>query len=101
MTDFICNLDANQLPQLNVLIDKNGVGQLCDFGLARLMQAKTGSGMTTTTAHTGTVRYLALELVKRNKATPTKATDMYALGCLALEVCRHSIPALRHPDMSE
>jgi len=43
--------------------------------------------MTTTTEHTGTVRYLAYELVKcNNKATPTKATDMYALGCLALEV---------------
>jgi serine/threonine protein kinase len=92
MTIFIRNPKADQLLQLNVLINKNGVGQLCDFGLARLIQAKSGSGMTTTTAHTGTVRYLAHELVKRNKATPTKATDMYALGCLVLEVCR-SIPA--------
>jgi serine/threonine protein kinase len=89
MTVSICNQEANQLLQLNVLIDKNGVGQLCDFGLARLIQAKSGSGMTTTTAHTGTVRYLAYELVKcNNKATPTTATDMYALGCLALEVRR-------------
>jgi serine/threonine protein kinase len=77
--------------QLNVLIDKKGVGQLCDFGLARLIKAKSGSGMTTTTAHTGTVRYLAYELVKHSNAIPTKATDMYALGCLALAVRRLSI----------
>jgi len=58
------------------------------------MQSESGSGMTTTTAHTGTVRYLAYELVKsNNEATPTEATDMYALGCLALEVCSHNIQA--------
>ena len=45
--------------------------------------------MTTMTAHTVMVRHLANELVRRRENTvPTKATDAYALACLALEVCR-------------
>jgi serine/threonine protein kinase len=42
--------------------------------------------MTTTTEHTGTERYLAPELVTSNLPTPTTASDVYALGCLGLEV---------------
>lgn len=42
--------------------------------------------MTTTTEHTGTERYLAPELVTSNIPTPTSASDVYALGCLGLEV---------------
>jgi serine/threonine protein kinase len=43
--------------------------------------------MTTTTAHTGTERYLAPELVNGDDLEyPTPASDIYALGCLGLEV---------------
>ena len=43
--------------------------------------------MTTTTHHTGTERYLAYELVSAGEdARPTTASDVYALGCIGLEV---------------
>ena len=46
-----------------------------------------GSGMTTTTAHAGTMRYLAYELaVAGDDACPTTASDIYAVGCIGLEV---------------
>lgn len=45
------------------------------------------TGMTTSTAHTGTTRYLAYELVRNmGTAIPTTETDIYALGCLGMEV---------------
>jgi serine/threonine protein kinase len=45
------------------------------------------TGMTTTTAHTGTTRYLAYELVQNmGVAKPTTASDIYALGCIGMEV---------------
>jgi len=80
---------ADPSTQQNVLVDKDGVGQLCDFGLTRFMEDGLESGLTTTTAHTGTTRYLAYELVEYDddKPIPTMATDVYALGCLGLEVC--------------
>jgi serine/threonine protein kinase len=47
----------------------------------------SGSGMTTTSEHTGTTRYLAPELVASEESVPpTLASDVYALGCLGLEV---------------
>lgn len=43
--------------------------------------------MTTTTQHTGTERYLAYELViAGEKAKPTTYSDIYAVGCIGLEV---------------
>jgi serine/threonine protein kinase len=72
--------------QTNVLMDDSYKAKLCDFGLVRLIQAEGSStGMTTTSAHTETARYLAYELVESNQM-PTTTSDIYALGCLGLEV---------------
>ncbi|KIM25685.1 hypothetical protein M408DRAFT_331038 [Serendipita vermifera MAFF 305830] len=77
----------------NVLIGADGVGQLCDFGLTRLMNDALESSLTTTTPHTGTVPYLAYELVRfTGRAVPTTATDVYAFGCLAYEFIHKRSP---------
>ena len=53
--------------------------------------------MTTTTHHTGTERYLAYELViAGDEAIPTTASDIYAVGCIGLEVCSYT-PLLGAP----
>ncbi|PVG01085.1 kinase-like protein [Serendipita vermifera] len=87
------------LKPLNVLIREDGVGQICDFGLVHLLQEDMATGMSTSTPHTGTTRYLAYELVNRGgNATPTTATDVYALGCLGMEFVYRRIP---HHDLGE
>ncbi|KIM23202.1 hypothetical protein M408DRAFT_321321 [Serendipita vermifera MAFF 305830] len=71
----------------NVLIDDNGRPRLCDFGLARVFLEEGSTGMTTTSEHTGTTRYLAPELVFGDELVhSTTASDAYAVGCLGLEV---------------
>ncbi|KIM28485.1 hypothetical protein M408DRAFT_69893, partial [Serendipita vermifera MAFF 305830] len=70
----------------NVLIDEGGCAQLCDFGLSRIFLEEGSSGMTTTSIHTGTERYLAYELVvSGDEAHPTTASDIHAMGCIGLE----------------
>lgn len=82
--------------QANVLITRDGVAQLCDFGLVRLVHDQMATGLTTTTAHTGTARYLSLELVEADEGSiPTTASDMYALGCIGMEVRIASQPMNR------
>jgi len=72
--------------QTNVLIDDDGIPKLCDFGISHVFSEQT-SGMTTTSEHTGTERYLAPELVRGERGTrPTLASDVYAMGCLGLYV---------------
>ncbi|KIM26054.1 hypothetical protein M408DRAFT_25702 [Serendipita vermifera MAFF 305830] len=71
----------------NVIIDDSGCPRICDFGLAQIFYDEADSGMTTTTEHTGTDRYLAPELlVDEVNTRPTAASDVYAVGCLGLEL---------------
>jgi hypothetical protein len=44
--------------------------------------------MTTTSGHTGTIRYLSYELISEDEeeAKPTTASDVYALACIGMEV---------------
>jgi serine/threonine protein kinase len=45
-----------------------------------------GVGLNTTSEHTGTERYLAPELVQNESVHPGTASDVFALGCVGLEV---------------
>ncbi|KAG8819138.1 hypothetical protein FRC17_010593 [Serendipita sp. 399] len=67
----------------NILIDESGVPKICDFGLVRLFLEAGQTGFTTTSEHTGTMRYLSPELVAGNPVST--ASDIYALGCIGLE----------------
>ncbi|KDQ11303.1 hypothetical protein BOTBODRAFT_114594, partial [Botryobasidium botryosum FD-172 SS1] len=71
----------------NVLVQDDGEACLGDFGLSRFIQhVSTGF---TTTVFSGTPRWMAPELLfsKNDDVAPvTKEGDVYALGCLALEL---------------
>jgi serine/threonine protein kinase len=71
-----------------VLVDDNGAAKICDFGLLRLVRESAPTGMTTTSSHTGTTRYLSYELISEDEedAKPTTASDVYALACIGMEV---------------
>ncbi|PVF94368.1 kinase-like protein [Serendipita vermifera] len=82
----------------NVLIDRDGTPKLCDFGLSKILQEGFSCGLTTTTAHTGTARYLAPELVDPDRiATPTLETDIWALGCVGLKFAFSTEPYAYRP----
>lgn len=77
----------------NVLIDDSGSAKICDFGLARIFFDEGSTGMTTTSVHTGTERYLARELViGGDEVRPTTASDVHAMGCIGLEFIFLQIP---------
>ncbi|KAK4270357.1 hypothetical protein QN277_023400 [Acacia crassicarpa] len=65
----------------NVLLDNEMNGRLGDFGLARLYEHGANPS---TTRVVGTLGYLAPELPRTGKATPS--SDVYAFGALMLEV---------------
>lgn len=57
---------------------------LADFGLALVAETQSLLSATLSTAGKGTLRWMAPELLQGQKAQ--KESDIYALGCTALEV---------------
>lgn len=72
------------LRQENTVIDAYGNAQLCDFGLAKILD-DVPSGLTTTRASSYTIRYAAPEIIM-GESLHTIASDMWAWGCLVLFV---------------
>lgn len=72
--------------QENTVIDDDGNAQLCDFGLAQILDTEP-SGLTTTNTTSCSLRYAAPEIIKSNKRAHGLESDVWAWGCLVLVVC--------------
>ncbi|KAG8952584.1 TOM (translocase of outer membrane) complex component [Tulasnella sp. 419] len=76
----------------NVLVDSENHASLCDFGMSQLLdEAEQIVGLTTSTAGTGgTTRFMSSDLFEGQPKS--KASDMWALGCLILQILADTIP---------
>ncbi|KAG6806894.1 hypothetical protein H0H92_009675, partial [Tricholoma furcatifolium] len=91
--------DAPRLPLENVLVDPTGRARLADFGISSgsHSQIVVWSSQTKGASKGGTLRYQAPELLdveteNDNRVENTKATDIYAWGCVCLEIFTSKIP---------
>jgi len=74
----------------NILIDKEGVPDVADFGLARV--SAEDSDLTISTAVLGTAPYLAPEIAARGAGAATTASDVYGLGAILYELLTRHAP---------
>ncbi|PVG00057.1 kinase-like protein [Serendipita vermifera] len=85
------------LKPANVLISDTGDACLCDFGLARVIYTGSGSSGFTTTNFAGSIRYMAPELLdseedEEDLPNLSVETDIYALGCVGVEMVTDQMP---------
>ncbi|HVP60502.1 MAG TPA: serine/threonine-protein kinase [Myxococcaceae bacterium] len=92
-------LTHHNLKPENVLYDGYGNAKLGDFGLSRVIEVEPGKGMPQVFVGTGSLSYLAPELITRKDAGP--AADVYGLGILLYEMLTGGIPGRRSPLPSE
>jgi len=92
-------LTHHNLKPENVLFDRYGNAELGDFGLSRVIEVEPGKGLPQVFVGTGSLSYLAPELITRKDAGP--AADVYGLGILLYEMLTGGIPGRRSPLPSE
>ncbi|KAG8913893.1 hypothetical protein FRC00_001328 [Tulasnella sp. 408] len=73
----------------NVLVNQDRRAILCDFGLSKAL-SDTPSGLSTTRALKGSLRYISPELLSNEKRSVH--SDMWAWGCLAFEIITDLLP---------
>ncbi|ELU42964.1 Pkinase domain-containing protein [Rhizoctonia solani AG-1 IA] len=76
--------------QSNILVNSDETALICDFGRSRQPNDRTGEVVLSgSSPFAGTVRYMSPELLFPASARPSPAADMWAYGCIALEIlCR-------------
>ncbi|EJD40349.1 kinase-like protein, partial [Auricularia subglabra TFB-10046 SS5] len=75
----------------NILVSKSHQAQLCDFGYAS-MKVDKGESLFQSSAAKGTWRWMAPELLSDDNPRHTKASDVWAYGCLLVEVLSGKVP---------
>ncbi|CAE6500714.1 unnamed protein product [Rhizoctonia solani] len=78
------------VPQSNILVNSDEAALICDFGRSRQSNDQPNETvLSSSSPFAGTMRYMSPELLNPGSARPSTAADMWAYGCVALEIlCR-------------
>ncbi|KAG9000191.1 hypothetical protein FRB94_005635 [Tulasnella sp. JGI-2019a] len=93
--EYLHNLDPpvvhGDIKALNILMSSERRAILCDFDLA-LASDEVQSGLTTSKGLKGSLRYCCKELLMADEAMRTRSSDMWAWGCLLVEIMKEIVP---------
>ncbi|KAG8981518.1 hypothetical protein FRB93_008574 [Tulasnella sp. JGI-2019a] len=93
--EYLHNFDPpivhGDIKSVNVLVGDERQALLCDFGLT-LAADEVQTGLTTSKGFKGSVRYCSPELVMHEEARRTVFSDMWAWGCLLVEIMNETVP---------
>jgi len=94
---LFCALPDALFVKANILIDKDGLARLADFGLLTIISDPTNFTASSSMVARGTTRWMSPELLdpdqfESSDGRPTKESDCYALGMVIYEVLSGKAP---------
>ncbi|HRU06995.1 MAG TPA: serine/threonine-protein kinase, partial [Candidatus Brocadiia bacterium] len=84
----------------NIMINKEGIIKIADFGLAHLAKSDGGLDLTRTSQTMGTLKYMAPEQLLDAKSVDCRA-DLYSMGVVLYEMITGQLPLGRFKMPSE
>ncbi|KAK7060810.1 hypothetical protein VNI00_000543 [Paramarasmius palmivorus] len=70
----------------NILVNSTGKACICDFGVSKVIEEVTERSASQTLTTSGSVRWLAPELIEGSMPSPSKACDVYSFAMTILEL---------------
>ncbi|CAF1601643.1 unnamed protein product, partial [Adineta ricciae] len=84
------NIVHADLKSDNILLRSNNIAVLSDFGLSKII--KDTQILSSTYGNTGALRWLSPELCAHNRERPSYLSDVWAYGCVLLEIITKKVP---------
>ncbi|CAE7229955.1 unnamed protein product [Rhizoctonia solani] len=93
-----CSTVHGDLKALNVLVSSEGIARLSDFDFSIMSDASSLVFTASSNTRTGSVRWVAPEMIDDDTPKRTTQSDVYALGMTMLEIFTGDVP---YPDRRE
>ncbi|CUA67873.1 WD repeat-containing protein 5 homolog [Dictyostelium discoideum] [Rhizoctonia solani] len=90
------NTVHGDLKAANVLVSADGTARISDFDFSVLLEAGSLTFTASSNTRSGSVRWVAPEILRGNGVKRTKQSDVYALGMTILEIFTRNVP---YPDI--
>mmetsp|Transcript_24869 Transcript_24869/g.48934 ORF Transcript_24869/g.48934 Transcript_24869/m.48934 type:complete len:905 (-) Transcript_24869:80-2794(-) len=87
------------LKSMNVLLSKDGIVKICDFGMAKVKNTAGNDPMSVTSGVKGTPQWLAPEIAEGN-GKYTRESDVYSFGIILWEIASRRLPYSDNGDES-
>ncbi|EUC58188.1 tyrosine kinase catalytic domain protein, partial [Rhizoctonia solani AG-3 Rhs1AP] len=86
------NMVHGDLKALNVLVSSDGIARLSDFDFSVMSEASGLMFTASSNSRSGSIRWVAPEMLAEDAPIRTKESDVYALGMTMLEIFTGSVP---------
>ncbi|CAE7229951.1 unnamed protein product [Rhizoctonia solani] len=87
-----CNTVHGDLKALNVIVSSEGIARLSDFDFSIMSDASSLVFTASSNTRTGSVRWVAPEMLEDDTPKRTTQSDVYALGMTMLEIFTGDVP---------
>ena len=86
------NVIHRDLKPANILMTKDGVLKVADFGLAKYKDQDPQTNLTQDGSILGTPRYMAPETISLGSVASSEKSDVFSLGCILYELSTGRVP---------